>query len=312
MGPVALWAVVVMASSGTPAQEWAKAFSTPAVRAHFEGDAVLLVPVGEKAQPAAAALADALRAGPRKPRLVSPPRLGNLGAMSDGEILAATKNAGAERIAVIRLYPGGGGGAPLATVTLYSSSGDPLTSFYARQGEPYEKPRSDDAAGDAGSGALEGITRVGVDEKLVRAHYLDFDETVALRDGVKVAQFSIPYRGDQHERIGWDEFYRTVGRKDLADKVTSYTLLRLGLALGAVGAGVGSFLIGGPIGLSGGGTLALIIIGVGLTAALVMAGIAAWGIPTLPVNMMENRKLADEYNQKLARGQIQPGAPGKK
>jgi hypothetical protein len=299
MASVALWAVVVMASSGAPPQEWAKSFSTPAVRAHFEDETVLLVPVGEKAQAAAAALATVLRSAP-------PRRLSNVGSMSDQEILAALRNTEARRIAVVRVYPGSGGGAPLAAVTLYGPDGKPLTSFFARQGEPHEQPRTGGPGGDSVSGALEGITRVdrNVDEKFVRANYIDFEEMVVLRDGVKMSQHSIPYRGDQHERIGWDEFYRTVGRKDLADRMTRDTWTRLGLALGAVVVGLGSFAIAAPIGLGGAGPVALIIIGVGLTGALVMAGIAAFAIPAMPVTMLENRKLADEYNQKLARGEI--------
>jgi len=283
---------------------WAASFSPEAVRAAFLDGPVAVVPGSPSAVAPASALADALRRSSRPLRVIDAPRP-STGHWTDEMALEAAGRSGADQVAVVRVYPGAQGGAQLCTVAIYRRDRSPLRSFYVPQGQPVV--RAPPLVPGGGASPVEGVARY-VDEAFVRSHYLDFQETVALQEGVKVGHYASPIRGDQRQGLWWDEFYRTVGREDLAGRSAALGSMKITLALAAVGCAAASFAGGFISYISLQSTFQPGIVGpvlfVGGILGATVFGLWSAGIHPMVLGMEENRRLADEYNQKLKRGEI--------
>lgn len=284
---------------------WAASFASDAVRQSF-GDGPVVVVAGSPAASApAAALMDALKRGSaRLPEAPRPPPAG----WSDERAVQAAARSGAAEIAVVRVYPGAGGPA-LCTVAIYGRDQSPLRAFYVPLGQAAVRAP---ALPTAGASPVEDVAKYrNVDEAFVRAHFVDFDEHVTLRDGVKVAEYAVPFLGEQKKFLWWDEFYQAVGRADLAAQSHALNSLKLSLAIGALGCVVGTFVGGFITYATLNATYSPGIVGpvlaVGGVAGATVLGLWSANLQPMVMNMEENRRLADEYNQRLKRGEIHAG-----
>jgi len=284
---------------------WAASFSPDAVRQSFGGGPVAVVAGSPSAAAPAAALLDALKKasvqaseGPRAPA----------SGWSDERAVEAAVRSGAAQIAVVRVYPGAGG-PTVCTVAVYGRDKSPLRAFYVPLGQAAVRAP---ALPSSGASPVEDVARYrNVDEAFVRSHFVDFDEHVALRDGVKVAEYAVPFLGEQKKFLWWDEFYKTVGRDDLAAQSASLGKLKISLAIGALGCVVGTFVGGFITYATLSATYSPGIVGpvlaVGGVVGATVLGLWSANLQPMVTNMEENRRLADEYNQRLKRGEVHAG-----
>jgi hypothetical protein len=137
--------------------------------------------------------------------------------------------------------------------------------------------------------------------------YLWFAEGVSVHPytGRVTGTWSILYRGKYLEPIEWEDFYETVGRKDLADRYNSGVAVRTGLVIGGIVVGLaGAGLMFIPLRSAGDDQqfeedMKWMYIGGGvLLAGAVVALVGAYYDPQ-PVGASEARRLADEYNKRL-------------
>lgn len=289
-----------MAVSGAP-QGWSASFSTAATK-HFENLSTTVVPVGSASDAPAVALLAALRMASRP--VTEAPRWRNAADWPDDKLVTeAVKATGAARVAIVRASPRIGAGPPLATVAIYSDTGDAKGSFFVRMGEPFVESDRAVAANDE-EGLQDDITHYRpVDEKLVRARYLHFEEKVLLSDGAYAGDVNWPLLGEQAQRISWEEFYRIVGRQDVAKRISDAGATRLGLGLSAGGLVLLSLIVGAISSSALSIGVGVVVVTVGLLGGAVLA-LLAWATVADGLEMTECRRLAEDYNKRLARGEV--------
>lgn len=137
--------------------------------------------------------------------------------------------------------------------------------------------------------------------------YLWFAEGVSVHPytGRVMSTWSILYRGKYKQPIEWEDFYNTVGRKDLADEYNSGVAIRTGLVIGGIvvgAAGAGMMFI--PLRSTGEGEqfdedMKWMYIGGGVMLAGSLVALFGAYYDPQPVDASEARRLADEYNQRL-------------
>lgn len=167
--------------------------------------------------------------------------------------------------------------------------------------------------------------------------YIGFDDFggVVTHDGVVTGtvQWTVPYEGKYKKPLTGAEFYRKLGRADLAQSYTDRQALRTGLmvsgvlvAIASMVAGIASFASGhedcGPPTSPGfsacvdrnvhqgpdTGTALLFLGGTLVGGGLMWAGAA---VDPNPVSPVEARRLAEAYNRELRERVTPPPAPGK-
>jgi hypothetical protein len=142
---------------------------------------------------------------------------------------------------------------------------------------------------------------------------LDFDEIIG---GPAIGGDEyFPVRGEKKQRIGWEAFYKQVQRPDLATRVsdrwwtktvltTAGVLGLLGSTVGITAAGWFALTSGDPLGSVTQNPWPFYFSLGGYVASVVMMHVSGT-IQWMPVEMPINRRLAHDYNVKLARGEIQ-------
>jgi len=252
---------------------------------------VMVVPADDASREAADAFSQNLSASvfPAAP-------LGDVSGLGDEEIALKARNYDVDTLVIVRAIP-----KKLGSKTLYSRLDVATSKWTLLQKETTLDPSlafSASAQGLHDSVAAADLAQTTEGQSLKRGEF----HRNRIVFGPTPWTFS---RGVLDDPITETEFYRTIGRKDLAEAHESLSSKKTGLLVGggvttALGVGL-SF-----VGLLGGGLdgeMPQVAIGVGGAAAILVgaAGIV-WGasVDPHPVSESEAHKLGEAHNDKLA------------
>lgn len=260
-GPAVAWAA-----------DWKTSFPGDSVAAHADASSknVAVLAVGKRARPAAAAIRAALKQDGSIDRMRDGASLGSLNGLSDPEIVTKAAALDVDRYLIVRIFSED---EVEAVVSIYDREGGTIGGFSARPGEPVDAPRGGIVGHD--SDLAESIASVEDDvgrtnEEFERQQVV-FDQSFSVVSNGSTAtvmrQFH-PRAGDGTPLPG-AEFYRYVGRDDLASKFSKRRAARLGLGIG-----------GGVTSVAGLG----VMLGYGLGKSLAVAGRTCDGDYDSPMN----------------------------
>ncbi len=304
--------ILTLASASAHADNWSRSFDSSILAESFPARSKLaIVAAGEAAEPAAAALRQALEEVDKVELVIDQQALGgsaDLGLLDDPHITARAAGLALDGVVIVRLYRGRHGRADSAFVVVYHGA-DRLASFSVVEGEPMSAPTVAPPPVSSAAQASYDRAHLSVSETFhfslfASRHDLDFVE------------------GSYQKPISGDAFFERVGRPDLARAYlsrqrTRKTLMAFGaivLAAGVAGMATGITLSAREPGCSSytsthvciahdepnsnalvGGVLGGIA-GIGGGVGLLIGGGVMRAQPT---STGEARELADEYNGKL-------------
>ena len=137
----------VDAGSRTPGSiGWSKASMTAATTYFPEGASAMVVGVGDDAQPVTTALLETLQASDSFELVIDARALGELGGLSDGDIVQRAFARPIQRVAFVRVFPAGG--SVKAVVTVYAAQGQVTAAFTLAPGKTLAQNPTPAAAED--------------------------------------------------------------------------------------------------------------------------------------------------------------------
>ncbi len=314
-------ALLLLLSLPALAAEWKDSFPPEATGSYLESShrGVLVAGAGEPAaesRAAASAVEAALRDSGRAQLVMNDAPLGNLAADSDAQVVRKVAALPVDTVVVVRVFAGAAGTSPTAVVTFYDKAGKVLAALSAQQGQAV----STRAGGGIGAltntakSTVDSVTRVAKDAQAeYEKKYVWFEDGafVNVYGGV-VSRFSVAYQGKSRVPLEGEAFYQAIGRTDLADSYRARSGTRLGLLLGggAVTLGGTAMMLGGIGGRCVRENAAsydclqrehqeLLIPGILLGTAGAVAMVVGAALQSHPVEVLEARRLAEEYNEKL-------------
>ncbi len=228
--------------------------------------------------------------------------LGKLDGLEDAAVVKQAAHLPVQAVVVVRVMSTGSG--PLAVVTGFDRSGKSVFGFSGAPGRPIELGDAQRTASiGVGTEAVSAVTAVS---RQAEADYEERQVGIAAYGNMAWGKMQVshanPYRGVLKQEIGWEEFYRTVGRNDLADRYaggmatrTTVTLVGAGVAVGGLALAI--FAQQPVLGLSA-------VAAGGLTAAIA----ARWDVN--PVSYEEAAQLAEQYNDALRNGKVTTRSSG--
>lgn len=301
---------------------------------------------------AASALEDAYRKSKLAKLVMSGESLGPVKGLGDPDIVARADHLPVSHIAIVRVFPGAEGEPRTAVVTIYDKSGAVALSFTAKEGEAATaqdrpqatgKPDTKDNKIDEGKGkgvqgtaqktdgktwtevtvpdtrsSKPGLTgkELAEAEKLFRQSEISFKE-IRKTDRLPKEwnRSTVIYLGDKKKELKGPEFYRTVGRDDLAlgyrkRNNKRWYVMGGGAAIGAIAIGYGlstrqdcDSLLPAEQGACDDQNFKRLGITMTAAGAAVMIGTLYWHFYNPhPVGAKEARALADRHNNKIRRG----------
>jgi hypothetical protein len=310
----------VLLSSPAFAQDWATTFDAEAVNSHVAEDGLkfVVVAAGEAdatTELAAKALEDALRAGSAALVMNDDP-LGTVKGLDDDQVLAKAKALPVDQVAIVRVFPGGEGKPATVVVTVRDKAGEAVWALSGTSGSAIEAKEQQVAGGMGVSRkASKAVGEVTESETKssdeAREEYAKrvvwFQSMIGVNQyGNVVSSWSNAYKGKYRERLEPEEFYREVGRPDLAKEYASNTnqaawagLIGTVGFLSALGGGTWWMVEGlsGSYDDSADTTLPMVITlsGVGM----MITGVIIAPDEIHPVSSSEALEMADKHNQKL-------------
>ncbi len=301
----ALLSLVLLAPSIAAADGFADALDPEALSRHLDADAsrVLVVRAGT-ADPlldeAAAAVAEALRAGKRASLVMDDVALGGPLALSDAEIVARASWAPVDRLAIVRVFPGA---PPQAVVTLVRKDGTVVASLSAARGGGVAQAAEVEPAPETAPVPDPGPSEEELEE--ARAFYAErfvgFEEGVTVtiyRSGfTSTSEWRRPYQGRYRKPLDGAKFYEVVGRKDLASDYRARTAVRWSSGILGTGLLVGAawVYVEGIVKDETYPPAVPISLGVAGAAGLLLSTF----LDPHPVEPYEARAIADRYNTRL-------------
>ena len=251
--------------------------------------------------------------------------LGAMAGLEDAQIVKKAAAMPINRVAILRLFPAGPGEPFRAVVTLYDKAGAVVGAFSGSAGSPIElsgtslegKPDEGMNARAADEVATQVSTYKADNKKAQETYelyYIGFDDWAAVTQTGRVMNtWTQPWQGKYKKPLEGAEFYRVVGRKDLADKYASTNRTKgVICALGVVVAAVGIYIAAtamststpnyssdNPADWQSKDDTTQLLWGA------IIAGIGAgmitipWAVSSHPVDAPEARRLADQHNMKL-------------
>lgn len=285
--------------------QWDGAFPTDAVGTYVPSSSTKVMVVAVDAKDAAAALSTALSGS----AVVIPAAgLGNVSDLSDAEIVTKAAGQPVDQIVIVRTA--GSEDAPIAVVTLYRKDGTSEGGYTASAESP--APPSD--GGGASQAEMESATSESVaaaepsdaarEEFLER--YVWFQDWVGVNQyGSVVSSWSVPLKGQYQEPLRGREFYEYIEEPELAQTFRKRQTSRSILVWSGVGAMVGgSVVMLAPIfsidSTSDFNTTPLFV-GTGIFVAGTALMLVGAAINPHPVEPSEARKLAVQFNKRLAK-----------
>lgn len=334
----------------TAADGWRASMPAGAVATYIpDGAAVLVVAAGdnlERGGEAAAALRAAFAQREGAPLVMDGAAVGDVSALPDSDIVARATHLPVDRLAIVRVFVSGEAASARAVVSLYDRDGRAHGAFSVREGEALgpavETSEPPATSPKEGTYTVPVQTRVPPepepqpDESTVYSAVIDdydayrrnriwFRESVAvnLKTGW-VTHFLHAAQGDTGVPLDGADFYRVVGRDDLAARYTRRKRLRRGMLIGGGVAALGGVVLASWPSphercLDEPGNTSLDCVGLqGSPTSLNDAGdlVAVGGFVAFfaglfynphPVSVKEAVELADAYNESLRAGRANAG-----
>jgi len=311
------------------ADPWSATFGTGEVgKLPLSSGGVLVVAAGADAavsRPAADALFAALQAAQRFGVIMDDQALGDVSGLDDAQIVEKCRPFPVTAIAIVRVFPGDGGGAEQGVFVIYDKSAQVVTAFNALAGTPLVvKVEGHQAGQGVSSGAASAVSDITKTTEIdVEAAIEQYEQRmiwfqnwvgISAETGAVLATWSVPYEGKFKKPLRHWRFYELVGRPDLVSKYKTRLGLKVGLGVG------GGLLFAGGMGLmmyglfsetgectdryDDGECLTWVnkpALGAGI--AMEVVGVVAMMVGIFmsahPVGEPERLQLADEYNQRL-------------
>jgi hypothetical protein len=311
--------VILLMTTSASAQDWVTTLDAEGVNSHVAEDDLkfVVVAAGEvdaTTEAAAKALGDALRAGSAG-LVMSDDALGEVRGLDDDKISAKASSLPVDRVAIVRVFPGGEGKPDTVVVTVRDKAGEAVWALSGTAGQAVEAKQGTSGGMGVSRKASEAVGEVTESETTsteeAREAYAKqviwFQNMVGVNQyGNVVSSWSTVYKGKYRQRLEPEDFYREVGRPDLAEAYASNSsqaswssaLATIGL-LGTIGGG--SWWLAEGISSSYGAdsdTTLPIVITAG-SAAMMVAGFVIMPDKVHPVSSSEALEMADEHNKKL-------------
>ena len=323
-----LFAVVVSFSLFVPAAalgaDWEGAFSPETLEEKLdpkERQFMVVVPGGdEESDRAATDFTRALRETPVQ-MVMGDDALGDVSEASDGEIVEKTKGKPVDRVAIVRVFPGGEGQSSRAVVTVYDRKKEVVSAITANPSdaagddeegsteEKDSKPEASRGVSEEASEALSEVQKKAEEDLEARREkflkkFLGLQETayVDASSGRTVLQKVDFFRGKYKEEISDEKFYELVADGKYLDEYRARRTRKTVLLAVGWPTSIGGILMltSGLFTLSSKGiNKPLMYAGGGLWAAGSIAILWGSNISPHPVEMSEIRRLTDEYNKGL-------------
>jgi hypothetical protein len=330
IAPLAACLLLVAATAHADPVAWSKSFDPAAVASQHPAQMQSVVVVaGGDASPArdqaVEALMSAYRVSGRAALVMGAQALGDLSALPDAGIVARAAALPISHVAIVRVFASSDGAAA-AVVTVYDKAGASVTSFAATEGAALA---AKEASTERASAGISQVTADTITTAKSRARdsvdqaRTSFDDTfIWFQDFLVVNQYgavgggAIAYQGRSKRVLDPQQFYRAVGRDDLADRYTTRRNVRVGVILGGTALSLAA-LVYGVTGDScdypydgGAGELDdyyrceddsrnRLVWGVGVSMVGTLAATVAWLVPSHPVSLSSRRRLAIDHNARL-------------
>jgi hypothetical protein len=298
---------------------WSVTFVDGPVNSYVEKDGLKYAVVAageadEETEAAAEAFSDALRAGSAE-LVMNDDALGEVKGLDDDKILAKSETIPVDRIAIVRVFPAGEGKPDAVVVTVRDKAGEAVWALSGTAGEAVEAKQGTSGgmgvsrkASEAVGEVTESQTKSNEDAREEYAKRFLWPHTISsyrIGDEV-VSSWRYVLKGKYQKQIGPEEFYREVGRVDLAEEyahndsmgTVGGTMIGVGIA-GFIGFGAWAMTAGV---LDGSGQESNWELPLGLTGASIglwIGGAIVSPDQLHPVGAAEARELVDKYNQKL-------------
>ncbi|WP_168210780.1 hypothetical protein [Persicimonas caeni] len=304
---------------GDVVQGWEATFLPSRVNSHVDDDGLKYVVVAageadESTEEAAAALAVALRDG-EAALVMDDAALGEVAGLDDDKVVAKAQGLPVDQVVIVRVFPGGEGNPDTAVVTVRDKAGEAVWALSGTYGEPVEAKEAEGGGLGVSRNAAEAVgetveSEAEADEEAREQYakqFIWFQDMIGVNQyGAVVSSWSNAYQGKYRKLLGPEEFYREVGRPDLAAEYSSNSSkMGWGIAMttvGIVGATVGgSWLLVEGISSNydaDADTTTPLLVTVGSTL-LAIGGYVVMPDKLHPIEPSEARELADKHNQKL-------------
>jgi len=323
-------------ASADPSSEWATTFQPAAAASHVPaGELQIIVVAAGAASPELRAVTDAfteaLRRSGRSGTVLDDSSLSEVGTIDDAKVLSRVRALPVTHVAIVRLLPGN---PAKALVTVYEKNDrDPVDSFIATSGVAISPgtPRDEGEPGNGvSSEAVEGVDELQEDsesevedakERYEAAYvgYDGFDITITGGSGWASAKVSTRfYLGASKQPLQGADFYKAVGRDDLAESYEQRSTTRVALIVGGIGLSVASLypfsqMETGGCGFGSSGDSAcqerqdshnddMLTAGTVLLAVGSLGATIGFMMDPHPVSDSEQRGLADTHNEELKDG----------
>lgn len=288
------------------APDWGRAFQPGAVASHLPAGKTSLIVVGAgpstpELQGATAAIEQALRKSGRAGLVMNASGLGPVDGLDDAAIVKKCAALPVESIAIARVFPGSDDGQPQAVVTLYGKNGELKSAFSGTAGGSATPAPSVEAEGTGVStAAVAGVADVvrGTERTSAAAQERYDREYLSIAhvgtDDLQATQ------GKYSREMSIPEFYRALGRDDLASAYQERKVFKIVLMVAGMGTAVGATLLSadGPTS----GTVVAITGGVG-AAMLGLLLPNAYGMEPAAL-----RETVDKHNASLKKKlELSPG-----
>jgi hypothetical protein len=334
---VVLFSATVVAQT---AEEWAPAFGADAVATYVEGEEleIVVVPAGKNdAAGAAEALRGSLSASSGVELVMDASSIGSVAELEDRAIVEKASALPVDVVAIVRVFPGAEGST--SVVTLYGKDGTAKSAFTAKQGEPLaanEAPATRTAGEglnpEASSAVSSSVQEAQTDREEALATFSEkfvwFQDWVTYdgQSGAYMGSYTVPMRGKYREPLEGAEFYEAIERPDLAEEYRRNSRIKTALGVPAAvmylgGIGLATWGLVKGIGQAGDreeyndvtGEFEVVeegcfwcgnwqmYTGIGMFGGAVVLSVVNGTIDLFPTDGPESRRLADQYNQDLAK-----------
>ena len=311
--------LVLLSATG---EQWGATFPPKEMATYLEAqDAkVLVAAAGEPAEPvraAATAVESALRGSGRTSLVMNDAALGALQSASDLDVVNRAKPFPVQLVAIVRVFPGAADAPETAVVTFYDKEGKVVSALTATAGTPIAA-RSGASSGEAvSSEALKSVDTVRGSSPATNAEkeydrkYVVIEDAAIVTRGGQVARLGLAFQGKSRLPIDGADFYRAIGRKDLAEQYQARNAQRWGLTIGGMVVGIAGIAIFTPgmvdncvkkdaqtyACLESDYTLA--ILGGAAAAGGMVASLVGLLTEPHPVDLSTAKRLVEEHNEKL-------------